>query len=93
MRALLPSTSRKTDIPEADVPPRKRACLTTVALGFEVEESFATGSRSNFLGTSPRSPHTIIPLSQTRIRRVRKIVRLEPSMSESMEACIARYDA
>nr|GFB18358.1 hypothetical protein [Tanacetum cinerariifolium] len=25
MRALLPSTSRKTDIPEADVPPRKRA--------------------------------------------------------------------
>nr|GFB37366.1 hypothetical protein [Tanacetum cinerariifolium] len=29
MRALLPSTSRRTDIPEVDVPPRKRACLTT----------------------------------------------------------------
>nr|GEY65357.1 hypothetical protein [Tanacetum cinerariifolium] len=28
MRALLPSTSRRTDIPEADMPPRKRACLT-----------------------------------------------------------------
>nr|GEX09877.1 putative reverse transcriptase domain-containing protein [Tanacetum cinerariifolium] len=43
MRALLPSTSRRTDIPEADVPPRKRACLTTPAPGFEVRESFATG--------------------------------------------------
>nr|GEY65852.1 hypothetical protein [Tanacetum cinerariifolium] len=30
MRTLLPSTSRRTDIPEADVPPRKRACLTTL---------------------------------------------------------------
>nr|GEZ96685.1 hypothetical protein [Tanacetum cinerariifolium] len=39
MRALLPSTSRVTDIPEADVPPRKRACLTTLALRFEVEKS------------------------------------------------------
>nr|GEZ41272.1 hypothetical protein [Tanacetum cinerariifolium] len=37
MRALLSSTSRMTDIPEADVPPRKRACLTTPAPGFEDE--------------------------------------------------------
>nr|GEY67591.1 putative reverse transcriptase domain-containing protein [Tanacetum cinerariifolium] len=44
MRALLPSTSRRTDIPEADVPPRKRACLTTLALGFKVRESFAAGA-------------------------------------------------
>nr|GEY02388.1 hypothetical protein [Tanacetum cinerariifolium] len=35
MGALLPSTSRRTDIPEADMPPRKRVCLTTLALGFE----------------------------------------------------------
>nr|GEW39577.1 putative reverse transcriptase domain, ribonuclease H-like domain, aspartic peptidase domain protein [Tanacetum cinerariifolium] len=41
MRALLPSTSRRTDIFEADVPPQKRACLTTPAPGFEVEESSA----------------------------------------------------
>nr|GEZ88861.1 hypothetical protein [Tanacetum cinerariifolium] len=44
MRALLPSTSRRTDIPKADMPPRKRACLTTPALEFEVGESFAAGS-------------------------------------------------
>nr|GFA28918.1 hypothetical protein [Tanacetum cinerariifolium] len=33
-----------TDIPEADVPPRKRACLTTPALRFEVGESSAAGA-------------------------------------------------
>nr|GFD25338.1 hypothetical protein [Tanacetum cinerariifolium] len=47
MRALLPSTSRRTDIPEADMPPRKRACLTTPALEFEVRESSATGAARN----------------------------------------------
>nr|GEV96703.1 hypothetical protein [Tanacetum cinerariifolium] len=44
IRALLPSTSRRTDIPEADMPPRKRACLTTLAPRFEVRESSAAGA-------------------------------------------------
>nr|GFA84625.1 hypothetical protein [Tanacetum cinerariifolium] len=44
MRALIPSTSRGTDIPEADMLPRKRACLTTLALRFEVGESSAIGA-------------------------------------------------
>nr|GEX90245.1 putative reverse transcriptase domain-containing protein [Tanacetum cinerariifolium] len=44
MRALLPSTSRRTDIPEADMQPRKRACLTAPTLGFEIRESFAAGA-------------------------------------------------
>nr|GFB19235.1 hypothetical protein [Tanacetum cinerariifolium] len=39
MRALLPSTSHRTDIPEADMPPRKRACLTTPDHRFEIGES------------------------------------------------------
>nr|GEW59811.1 putative reverse transcriptase domain-containing protein [Tanacetum cinerariifolium] len=39
----------------------------------------------------PRSPHTIISLSQTRLRRARKTVRLEPPMSASMKACITRH--
>nr|GEV16708.1 putative reverse transcriptase domain-containing protein [Tanacetum cinerariifolium] len=43
-RALLPSTSRMTNIPEADMPPQKRVCLTTPALGFEIGESFAAGA-------------------------------------------------
>nr|GEZ20129.1 putative reverse transcriptase domain-containing protein [Tanacetum cinerariifolium] len=40
MRALLPSTSRGTDILKVDMPPRNRACLTTPAPEFEIEESF-----------------------------------------------------
>nr|GFC80349.1 hypothetical protein [Tanacetum cinerariifolium] len=36
IRALHLSTSRRTDIPEADMPPQKRVCLTTPTLGFNV---------------------------------------------------------
>nr|GEW74684.1 putative reverse transcriptase domain-containing protein [Tanacetum cinerariifolium] len=44
MRALLPSTSRRTDIPESDMPPWKRTCLTTLAPRFEVRESSTAGA-------------------------------------------------
>nr|GEU55368.1 hypothetical protein [Tanacetum cinerariifolium] len=44
MRALLPSTSRRTDIPKADMLPQKRACLTTPAPGFEVRNCSAAGA-------------------------------------------------
>nr|GEV95064.1 hypothetical protein [Tanacetum cinerariifolium] len=44
IRSLLPSTSRMTDILEADMPPRKKACLTTLAPGFKIGESSATGT-------------------------------------------------
>ncbi|GKD12799.1 hypothetical protein Tco_1197206 [Tanacetum coccineum] len=37
---LLPSTSYRTDIPEAEMPPRKRACLTTPAPGLEDRGEF-----------------------------------------------------
>ncbi|GJV48980.1 hypothetical protein Tco_1439192, partial [Tanacetum coccineum] len=37
----------------------------------------------------PRSPQTRIPFSQTRLRRARKTVRLEPPMPASMEATSA----
>ncbi|GJV41494.1 hypothetical protein Tco_1419934 [Tanacetum coccineum] len=40
----LPPTSPRTDIPEADMPPRKRACLTTPAPGYEIGESSAAGA-------------------------------------------------
>ncbi|GKG05008.1 hypothetical protein Tco_0315395, partial [Tanacetum coccineum] len=50
---------------------------------FETDESAPT----------PRSPHTRFPFSQTRLCRARKTVRLEPPMSESMEACIAEHAA
>ncbi|GJS58705.1 hypothetical protein Tco_0653489 [Tanacetum coccineum] len=40
----LPPTAPRTDIPEADMPPRKRACLTTPAPGYEIGESSAAGA-------------------------------------------------
>nr|GEZ42667.1 hypothetical protein [Tanacetum cinerariifolium] len=44
MRALLLSTSRKTNIPKADMSPQKRACHTTPAFGFKIGESSAAGA-------------------------------------------------
>nr|GFA61045.1 hypothetical protein [Tanacetum cinerariifolium] len=44
MRALLPSTSHRTNIPEADMSPQKRTCLTTPTTGFKVRESSAAGT-------------------------------------------------
>nr|GEV00356.1 reverse transcriptase domain-containing protein [Tanacetum cinerariifolium] len=41
MRALLPSASHRTDVPEARMPPQKRACFTTPTPGLEVGESSA----------------------------------------------------
>ncbi|GJX79945.1 hypothetical protein Tco_0328094 [Tanacetum coccineum] len=49
---------------------------------FETDESAPT----------PRSPQTKVPFAQTRLRRARKTVRLEPPMSPSMEARIAEED-
>ncbi|GKD48405.1 hypothetical protein Tco_1277381, partial [Tanacetum coccineum] len=40
---LLPSTSHRTGIPEAEMPPQKRACFTTPTLGLEVRESSVAG--------------------------------------------------
>ncbi|GKB41023.1 hypothetical protein Tco_0885965 [Tanacetum coccineum] len=40
----LPSTSYRTDVPEAEMPPQKRACFTTPAPGCEIGESSAAGA-------------------------------------------------
>ncbi|GJR31856.1 hypothetical protein Tco_1108088 [Tanacetum coccineum] len=50
---------------------------------FETDESVPT----------PRSPQTTVPFAQTRLRRAWKTVRLEPPMSPSMKARIAKYAA
>ncbi|GKF03150.1 hypothetical protein Tco_0030073 [Tanacetum coccineum] len=50
---------------------------------FESDESAPT----------PKSPQIRVPFAQTRFRRARKTVRLEPPMSASIEARIAEYAA
>ncbi|GJZ15148.1 putative reverse transcriptase domain-containing protein [Tanacetum coccineum] len=41
---LLPSTAHRTDIPEAEMPPRKRACFTAPSHMFEIGESSAAAT-------------------------------------------------
>ncbi|GJQ95709.1 hypothetical protein Tco_0006848 [Tanacetum coccineum] len=48
---------------------------------------------TNESAPTPRSPQTIVPFAQTRLRRARKTVRLEPHTSASMEARITEYAA
>ncbi|GJW29927.1 putative reverse transcriptase domain-containing protein [Tanacetum coccineum] len=65
-----------SDIPIVDLVP---SAGDTEA--FETDESAPT----------PRSPHTKVPFAQTRLRRARKTIRLEPTMSASMEARVAEH--
>ncbi|GKA32329.1 hypothetical protein Tco_0718696 [Tanacetum coccineum] len=53
---LLPSTSHRTDVPEAEMPPQKRACFTIPAPGFEIGESSAAGAARQ-LGPDLESDH------------------------------------
>ncbi|GKC78698.1 hypothetical protein Tco_1129472 [Tanacetum coccineum] len=48
---------------------------------------------TNESAPTPRSPQTKVPFAQTRLRKVRKTVRLEPPMSGSIEARIAEHAA
>nr|GEW99560.1 putative reverse transcriptase domain-containing protein [Tanacetum cinerariifolium] len=82
MRALLLSTSRWTDIPEADMPPRKRACFTTSALGFEVGESCAVGAA--------RQPGPALKSNRRRYKRG-KYAREAWASSEDKKAAIEAY--
>ncbi|GKE19856.1 hypothetical protein Tco_1431368, partial [Tanacetum coccineum] len=41
---LLPSTSHRTDVPEAEMSPQKRACFATPAPKLEIRESSAAGA-------------------------------------------------
>nr|GEW29230.1 putative reverse transcriptase domain-containing protein [Tanacetum cinerariifolium] len=67
MRALLPSTSCRTDILKADMPPRKRVCLTTSALRFKIGESSAAGAARQpgpALESNRRAPTTLEGVNQ-----------------------------
>nr|GFB16707.1 hypothetical protein [Tanacetum cinerariifolium] len=44
---LVPSTSRRAEIPKADTPPRKRLLLTAPRPGYEVGESSAAAATNN----------------------------------------------
>nr|GEV23122.1 hypothetical protein [Tanacetum cinerariifolium] len=41
---MLPSTTRRSEVPKADMPPRKRLCIATPITGFEVGESLVAAA-------------------------------------------------
>ncbi|GJY82380.1 hypothetical protein Tco_0495756, partial [Tanacetum coccineum] len=56
-------------------------------------QDFGPTFKTDESAPTPRSPQTKVPFAQTRLRRARKTVRLEPPMSPSMEAYIVEYAA
>ncbi|GJU67114.1 reverse transcriptase domain-containing protein [Tanacetum coccineum] len=58
-----PSTSRKADIPKADIPPRKRLCLIAPTPRFEVgESSIATAARQPGLGVARTTDYGFVDM-------------------------------
>ncbi|GKB17970.1 hypothetical protein Tco_0851893 [Tanacetum coccineum] len=64
-----PSTSRRADIPEADMPPRKRLLLTAPIPRVEVGESSATAAaRQPGYTMAHRVDHSFVDTVDTRVR-------------------------
>nr|GFB24050.1 ribonuclease H-like domain-containing protein [Tanacetum cinerariifolium] len=80
MRALLPSTSCKTDIPEAGMPPRKKAFLTNAAPGFEIGESSAAGAA--------RKPGP----TESDLRRCRRVAELDTTVRQRTNKSEIRFE-
>ncbi|GJX16095.1 putative reverse transcriptase domain-containing protein [Tanacetum coccineum] len=74
-----PSTSRISDIPEADMPPRKRLLLTPPRPGYEVRESSAAAARQPGPTMAPRVDCSSVDTMETRVRDTerRMMVALE----------------
>nr|GEX07341.1 putative reverse transcriptase domain-containing protein [Tanacetum cinerariifolium] len=97
MRALLPSTSCRTDILEANIPPRKKACLTAPAPGFEIGESSVVGAarqprpmESNLRRC--RVEHAGYGITDTWDEIVDKMMEIAPTTLEGVNERITELD-
>ncbi|GJR79057.1 hypothetical protein Tco_0149842 [Tanacetum coccineum] len=72
-----------TDIPEADMPPRKRACLTTPAPGYEIGESSAW--------CQPRQPG-LTPAVDTWDQIVEAMMEIAPTTLEGVDQRVTELD-
>ncbi|GJU18831.1 putative ribonuclease H-like domain-containing protein [Tanacetum coccineum] len=79
----LPPTAPRTDIPEADMPPRKRACLTTPAPGYEIGESSAAGAA--------RQPG-LTPAVDTWDEIVEAMMEIAPTTLEGVDQRVTELD-
>ncbi|GJT41314.1 hypothetical protein Tco_0941179 [Tanacetum coccineum] len=65
-----PSTSRRANIPKADIPPQKRLCLTAPTPRFEVEESLtAAAARQPGLGAAHTTDYGFVDMVDNTPRR------------------------
>ncbi|GJU39639.1 hypothetical protein Tco_1192596 [Tanacetum coccineum] len=68
-----PSTSRKADIPKADMPPRMRLLLTAPRPRYEVEESFAAAAaRQPEPIMARRVDYSFVDTMETRVRDTKR---------------------
>ncbi|GKD66770.1 hypothetical protein Tco_1308878 [Tanacetum coccineum] len=66
----LPATDRREDVPEADVSPRKRLCLTSPAPRFEVgESSVAVAARQPGLDVNHATEYSFVDTVDATPRR------------------------
>nr|GFB93354.1 hypothetical protein [Tanacetum cinerariifolium] len=97
MRALLPSTSRRTDILEADMPPQKRVFLATPALGFNIGES-STASAARKSGPTKsdlrrcRVEHAGYGITDTWDEIVDKMMEIAPTTLEGVNKRVTKLD-
>ncbi|GJT00810.1 hypothetical protein Tco_0821979 [Tanacetum coccineum] len=81
--SLLPPTSPRTDVPEAEMPPRKRACLTTPAPGYEIGESSAAGAARQPIPT---------PAIDTWDEIVEAMMEIAPTTLEGVDQRVTELD-
>ncbi|GKE71315.1 hypothetical protein Tco_1529387 [Tanacetum coccineum] len=79
----LPSTSHRTDVPEAEMPPRKRACFTTPAPRCEIRESSAAGAARQ---TGPT------PEADTWDEIVEAMMEITPTTLEGVDQRVTELD-
>ncbi|GKD82699.1 hypothetical protein Tco_1349538 [Tanacetum coccineum] len=84
---LLPATDRMEDVLEADVPPRKRLCLTSPAPRFEVgESSAAAAARQLRLDVTHATDYSFVDIVDATPRRP---MSRENNLAE-VKACMSR---
>nr|GEU87332.1 hypothetical protein [Tanacetum cinerariifolium] len=76
MRALLPPTSPRTDVPEAKMSPQKRACFTTLILGLEIEESLAADTWDEIVEAMLEVAPTILEGLNQRVTELDTTIRI-----------------
>nr|GFB16142.1 hypothetical protein [Tanacetum cinerariifolium] len=90
MRALLPSTSRRIDILEDDMPPRKRACVTTPAPRFKIEKSSAAGY--GIIDTWDEILDTLIEIALTTLEGVNeRVTELDTTVRQRTDEFEIRF--